>query len=164
MAKLILSDEIEYEPEWNEETQLFEDVCPFQAKRHGNKHVCYCMNRQNERVIFWNASQFKSHILTQFHKLALAKYSTLKMISLKKELDRANREKASIHVSAEAEIARERRIQTEMRGKLERQQERYMNDVVELNERLNKTEKKLARAEELLNIQSEETARYFLTE
>ena len=159
---LVPREEIEYEPEWNEETQLFEDVCPFQANRRGNRHVCYCINKQNERVLFSNSSQFNSHVLTQFHKIALNKYTTKKMISLKKELERSQREKASIHVSAEADIARERRIQAELRSKLEIQQARYMSDVVELNEKLFKVEKFLAKAEALLNKHGEDIEKYFL--
>ena len=91
MAKIVPREEIKYEPEWNEESQLFEDVCPFQAKRHGNWHVCYCINKQNEQVLFCNASQFHAHILTQFHKLALNRYTTQKMIALKKELAQLNK-------------------------------------------------------------------------
>jgi hypothetical protein len=160
---LIPREEIEYEPEWNEETQIFEDVCPFQVNRRGNRHVCYCINKQNERVMFSNASQFKTHVLTQFHKIALNQYTTKKMISLKKELERSQREKASIHVSAEAEIARERRIQADLRAKLEKQQERYMADVIELNEKLIKVGTFLEKAEALLHIQGKEIEQYFLT-
>jgi hypothetical protein len=153
--ELIPREEIEYEPEWNEETQMFEDVCPFQARRRGNPHVCYCMNKQNERVVFSNASQFNAHILTKFHKLGLDTFVTKKMILLKKELDRALREKAALHVSVEAELAREKRVQAELRGKLQKQKEKYMKDITELNE-------KLIRAESLLHLQSEETELYFL--
>jgi len=162
MTQLVPREEIEYEPEWNEETQLFEDVCPFQVNRRGNRHVCYCINKQNERSMFSNSSQFRSHVLTQFHKIALHQYITKKMISLKKELERSQREKASIHISAEADIARERRIQAELRSKLEKQQERYMTDVVELNEKLIQVGKFLEKAEALLHIQGEEIETYFL--
>ena len=153
--ELIPREEIEYEPEWNEETQMFEDICPFQERRRGNPHVCYCMNKQQEKVIFRNASQFNAHILTKFHKLGLDKFVTKKMILLKKELDRALREKAALHVSVEAEIAREKRVQTELRSKLQKQKEKYMKDITELNE-------KLIKAEGLLHLQSEETELYFL--
>jgi len=161
MAKIVPREEIIYEPEWNEENQLFEDVCPFQVKRHGNWHVCYCINKQNEQVLFCNASQFHAHILTHYHKLALTKYTTSKMIAMRKELAQMNKEKASIQVAAEAAIARERRIQSELRDKLEKLNERYMNDVVDLNERRINAEARLEQAEKLLRIHSEDTVAYF---
>jgi len=78
------------------------------------------------------------------------------MILLKKELDKVQKERAAIYVSAQAAIAREQRIQSELRSKLIKQQEQYMKDIVELNE-------KLIKAEALLHLQSEETEKYFLT-
>ena len=161
MAKLVPREEIIYEPEWNEETQLFEDVCPFQARRHGNWHVCYCLNKQNEQVLFYNASQFNAHILTHYHKLALTRYTTQKMIALRKELAQMNKEKAAIQVAAEAAIARERRIQSELREKLEKLNERYMNDVVDLNERRLNAETRLEQAEKLLQEHNKNLDSYF---
>ncbi len=161
MAKLVPREEIKYEPEWNEEIQLFEDVCPFQVKRHGNWHVCYCLNKQNEQVLFCNASQFHAHILTNYHKMALTRYTTQKMIALKKELAQMNKEKAAIQVAAEAAIARERRVQSELREKLEKLNERYMNDIVDLNEKRFDAESRLEEAEKLLKLYSEKTATYF---
>jgi len=161
MAKLVPREEIIYEPEWNEEIQLFEDVCPFQVKRHGNWHVCYCINKQNEQVLFCNASQFNAHILTHYHKLALTRYTTQKMIALRKELAQMNKEKAAIQVAAEAAIARERRIQSELREKLEKLNERYMNDVVDLNERRFNAESRLEEAEKLLREHNTRLDTYF---
>jgi hypothetical protein len=161
MAKLVPREEIKYEPEWNEEIQLFEDVCPFQSRRQGNWHVCYCMNKQNEPVMFCNASQFNAHILTNYHKLALTRYTTQKMISLRKELAQMNKEKAAIQVSAEAAIARERKVQSELREKIEKINQRYMNDIAMLNDARIHAENELAKAESLLRLQGDDIEKYF---
>jgi len=153
---------IEYEPEWNEETQQFEDICPFQANRRSNTHVCYCTNLQGEAVYLKNKSQFDSHILVGYHRKALHKFVIQKMISLKKELDRAKRDKASLHVWAESEVARERRIHAELKAKLEKLQEKYMDDIIELTDKNDKLKQQLAKAEELLHLQGEESAKYFM--
>jgi hypothetical protein len=84
------------------------------------------------------------------------------MVSLKKELDRARREKATVHVWAESEVARERRIQAEIKAKLEKLQKKYMDDIIEMNDKNDRLKQRLAQAEELLHIQGEESAKYFM--
>lgn len=162
MSHLVPSGALEYEPEWNEETQTFEDVCPFQANRRANVHVCYCKNLQGDYVYLKNKSQFDSHILVGYHKKALHNYVLQKMIALKRELDRANKEKATLHVWIESEVAREKRIQTELRVKLEKQQERYMDDIMEITEKNVELKRRLKQAEDLLHLQCEEAERYFM--
>ena len=159
---LVKHSAIDYEPDWNEETQQFEDIWPFQANRRSNTHVCYCKNLQGESVYLKNKSQFDAHILVGYHKKALHAFVTQKMVSLKKELDRARREKATVHVWAESELARERRIQTDIKAKLEKLQKKYMDDIIELNEKNDRIKQRLAQAEELLHLQSEESAKYFM--
>ena len=140
MSQIVNHSAIEYEPDWNEETQQFEDISPFQANRRSNTHVCYCKNLQGECVYLKNKSQFDAHVLTGYHKKALHQFVIQKMILLKKELDRSNKEKAALYVWVESEIARERRTHSEIKYKIEQ---------------------RLAQAEELLRFHSEETANYF---
>ena len=162
MTQLVNHTAIEYEPDWNEDTQQFEDICPFQANRRSNTHVCYCKNLQGESVYLKNKSQFEAHVLVGYHRKALHKFVIQKMMSLKKELDRAKRDKASLHVWAESEVARERRIHAELKTKLEKLQEKYMDDVIELNQKNDDIKRRLAQAEALLHIQGEESAKYFM--
>jgi hypothetical protein len=162
MTQLVNHSAIEYEPDWNEDTQQFEDTCPFQANRRSNTHVCYCKNLHGESVYLKNKSQFDAHVLVGYHRKALHKFVIQKMVSLKKELDRTRREKATLHVWVESEIARERRVQGELKAKLEKLQEKYMDDVIELNQKCDKLKQRLVQAEELLHLQGEESAKYFM--
>jgi hypothetical protein len=162
MTQLVNHTAIEYEPDWNEETQQFEDICPFQANRRSNTYVCYCKNLQGESVYLKNKSQFDAHILVGYHRKALHKFMIQKMVSLKKELDRTRREKATLHVWVESEIARERRAHAETRTNLEKIQEKYMDDVIELNQKNDDIKRRLKKAEDLLHIQGEESAKYFI--
>jgi hypothetical protein len=158
MSQLVPSGALEYEPEWNEETQTFEDVCPFQANRRANVHVCYCKNLQGDFVYIKNKSQFDAHVLVGYHKKALHNYVVQKMILIKKELDRANKEKATLHVWVESEIAREKRMQAELRAKLEKQHV----DIIEITEKNVELKRRLKQAEDLLHLQCEEAERYFM--
>jgi hypothetical protein len=162
MTQLVHHSAIEYEPDWNEETQQFEDICPFQANRRSNTHVCYCKNLQGESVYLKNKSQFDAHVLVGYHRKALHQFVIQKMVSLKKDLDRARREKATLHVWVESELARERRAHAETKTKLEKLQEKYMDDVIELNQKNDEVKRRLKKAEDLLHLQGEESAKYFM--
>jgi hypothetical protein len=158
MSQLVPSGALEYEPEWNEETQTFEDVCPFQSNRRSNVHVCYCKNLQGDYVYLKNKSQFDAHVLVGYHKKALHNYVIQKMILIKKELDRANKEKATLHVWVESEVAREKKLQSELRVKIEKQHD----NIMELTEKNIELKRRLKQAEDLLHLQCEEAERYFM--
>ena len=79
-------EKIQYEPEWNADHQLFEDICPFEKNKSGNEHVCCC--RHNVSDIFKNKSQFDAHVKKEHHKIWMknfGKFANEEILRLRSE-------------------------------------------------------------------------------
>jgi len=63
--EIVSSEVAVYIPEFNPQTNKYQDKCPFEKRKAGSKMVCHCRHQDD---VFNTVSQFNAHIKHQFHK------------------------------------------------------------------------------------------------
>lgn len=57
-------EQIVYKPEWDMDTETYNDICPFEPKQPGPIYICNCRNKADT---FQNMTKYKLHIKSKYH-------------------------------------------------------------------------------------------------
>ena len=72
---------IVYKPEWNPNSNIFENICHFEKHKTGNKYVCHCRNNEDT---FKNLTEYKQHINHKYHEVWVKGYGKYANEEIKK--------------------------------------------------------------------------------
>ena len=104
------TDPIIYEPEWNPETEKYEDVCPFEKGTRNHLYICKCRHDEGDVIKTW--TQFESHFQRDYHKnwrRRFGKVANEEIGRLRKENEDLKKEIAILNVKFEKDLAKSRK-------------------------------------------------------
>ena len=104
---------IVYKPEWNPNSNIFENICHFEKHKTGNKYVCHCRNNEDT---FKNLTEYKQHINHKYHEVwvkGYGKYANEEITKLTEEIKLLLKENALLNAKLEkitAQLERDTQI------------------------------------------------------
>ena len=99
-----------YEPEWNPETETYEDMCPFEKGSRGQSYKCKCRHEEGDTINTW--SQFQAHFKRDYHvnwRQRFHQVSTYDVVKLQKENEELKKENVMMSIRFDRDLAQSKR-------------------------------------------------------
>ena len=98
-----------YEPEWNPETETYEDVCPVDPRK-SKLYICKC--RDDDGYEIRTPTQFRAHFNLKCHQNWRQRFhqvSTYEIAKLQKENEELKKENVIMSIRFDKELAQSKR-------------------------------------------------------
>ena len=125
--EIVSSQIIVYEPDFNPQTNKYQDKCPFEKRKPGNIMVCRCRHQEDT---FNTVSQFHLHSKLQSHKDWVNMYGKHNEHIIN-ENETLMKDKAMIYVDLEKQTTRAERYKRKCK-ELEKENQSLKEEMIKL--------------------------------